>query len=160
MLLTNLILVWIVFQKDSKVILVPPQITKPLEIQGTTVSIGYLEEWTLFLAHLLWDVTESSVLIQGQTLLRLVDPSAYGRIKDRILTEQKRLKTDQISLRFSPVECKIPEGQTPLTLDVVGDFATYVGSSLVSTRRETHRFRYRMAPQGHLQLLAMEGVSS
>jgi len=160
MILTNLILVIVLFQKEDHIILVPPQISQPIDIQGNRVSVGYLEEWTLFLAHLLWDVTESSVITQGQTLLRLVEPGAYGAIKERILQEHKRLQNDHVSIRFSPVECKIPEDQPSLTMDVVGDFSIYVGSSLVSTKRETHRFRYRMDQKGHLKLLTIEVLSS
>jgi hypothetical protein len=46
--------------RSERVILVPPEIRRPLEIQGEKVSVAYLDEMSRFFIHLVWDRTPSS----------------------------------------------------------------------------------------------------
>lgn len=156
---TTSALSFVILFKNEKIILVPPHISKDMWIKGNHVSIGYLEEMSLFFLHLLMDVNEHSILVQGKTLLRFVSPNYYGVMKERILSGQKKLQKDQMSLRFSPCECKVPDETNGLVLDVVGDLYTYVGESKVSTHRETYRMSYDIK-HGIFQLLSLEVIQS
>ena len=125
----------LLFFKKERVIINPPELTQSYWVEGDRFSKSYLEEMAMFFTHLLLDVTESNVLPQGEILLRYVVPSAYGDFKDKLLADQKRLKKQQLSLQFTPQSIDLV---APLTLEINGFLANYVGTKKVAQFKETY----------------------
>src|SRR5687767_8218465 len=82
----------LLFFKKERTIITPPELSQSYWVQGNRFSPSYLEEMALYFTHLLLDVTESNVLLQGEVLLRYVSSEAYGRFKAKLLEDEKRLK--------------------------------------------------------------------
>lgn len=126
----------LLFFKQEKVIIVPPELKQSYWVQGNKFSDSYLEEMALFFSHLLLDVTESNILPQGDILLRYVQPECYGEFKTKLLQDVKRLKSQQLSLQFTPATVQVIG---PLTLEVKGLLSNYVGSKKISQIQETYQ---------------------
>lgn len=69
--------------------------------------------------------------------MRYVASNEYGHFKAKLLEEQKRLKAENVSLNFNPVDCVVVPGQ--MTVDVNGDLHTFVSDKKISQHRETYR---------------------
>jgi conjugal transfer pilus assembly protein TraE len=144
------------------VIITPPELTQSYWVQGSAFSKSYLEEMALFFSHLLLDVSQDSILSQGEVVLRYVVPNSYGVFKSKLLEDEQRLKKHQLSLHFIPKSVAFVQ---PLTVEVQGYLNHYVGSQRVSQVQETYRidfsqkksqlflesFRVVKSEQGNLQ---------
>jgi len=140
LLVSNVFLATLSFMRQERIIISPPDVKQQYWVEGETFSPSYLEEMGLYAAHLLLDVTESSILTQGQVLLRWVTPSTYGDFKTKLLEDEKRLKKEQATLHFKPGEVEVfPES---LTVHITGSLMTYVSAKKVSDVRETYRIRF------------------
>jgi len=128
------------FFRHERVIITPPQLTQGFWVDGNRFSPQYLEEMALHYAHFLLDVTEKNILYQGDILLRYVTPDAYGTFKARLLEDEKRLKKNNLSTRFSPSDVAISPDQ--LKVDITGELMSYVGDKKISQVRETYQFRF------------------
>lgn len=136
--LIMLLQTWLLCFKQERVIISPPELTQSYWVEGNRFSNSYVEEMALFFAHLLLDVTESSLIPQGEVLLRYVIPDSYGAFKSKLLQDHKRLKQQQLSLHFSPQSSKFVK---PLTLDLSGILTSYVAAQKVGQVKETYRIK-------------------
>ena len=131
---------WLFFRHE-RVIITPPQLTQSFWAEGNQYSSQYLEEMALHYAHFLLDVTEKNVLYQGEILLRYVAPEAYGTFKAKILADEKQLKNDHLSTRFSPTDVVVHPDQ--LAVDLTGELLSYVGDKKISDVKETYQIKFR-----------------
>lgn len=146
----------LLFFKHEKVIITPPELSQSYWVEGHRFSPSYLEEMAVFFAHLLLDVSESSILPQGEIILRYVWPESYGDFKKKLISDEKRLKKQQLSLHF---KAKTIEFHAPLILDIKGTLLSYVGSKKISEVQETYRMRLTQH-QGRLFLESFEVIQS
>ncbi len=129
------------FFRHERVIITPPQLSQGFWVEGNRFSPQYLEEMALHYAHFLLDVTEKNILYQGDILLRYVTPDAYGAFKARLLEDEKRLRKNNLSTRFSPSNVAISPDQ--LKVDITGELMSYVGDKKISQVRETYQFKFQ-----------------
>ena len=129
----------LLFFKNEKIIISPPELTQSYWVEGNRFSNSYLEEMALFFTHLILDVSESNILPQGEILLRYVSSNAYGEFKNKLLSDEKRLKNQQLSLQFTIQELEFIE---PMKANIVGSLSSYVGSQKISTTQETYRISF------------------
>ena len=141
MLSINTIQSLCLFFRHERVIITPPQLTQGFWVEGNSFSPQYLEEMALHYAHFLLDVTEKNILYQGDILLRYVTPDAYGAFNARLLEDEKRLKKNNLSTRFSPSDVAISPDQ--LRVDITGELMSYVGNKKISQVRETYQFKFK-----------------
>ena len=141
LLVTNLIQGASLFFRHERVIITPPQLTQSFWAEGNLYSPQYLEEMALHYAHFLLDVTEKNVLYQGEILLRYVSPEAYGTFKAKILADEKQLKNDHLSTRFSPTDVVVHKDK--LAVDLTGELMSYVGDKKISQSKETYQIKFR-----------------
>ena len=135
-----ILLTVLLFFRNERIVILPPELKQSFWVEGNRFSPAYLEEQGLYFSHLLLDVSESNILFQGEVLLRYVDPKVYGDFKTKLLEEEKRLKKDNLSVTFAPVDCEVyPEN---LRVDITGDLNGYVGAKKVTTSRETYRLEF------------------
>lgn len=139
------------FFHQERVVITPPQLTQGFWVEGNRFSPQYLEEMALHYAHFLLDVTEKNILYQGDILLRYVTPEAYGTFKAKLLEDEKNLKKNNLSTRFSPSDVAVsPED---LKVDITGDLMSYVGDKKISQVRETYQFQFQ-SKSGRLLIAA------
>jgi len=129
------------FWRHERIIITPPQLTQSFWIEGNQFSPQYLEEMALHYAHFLLDVTEKNILYQGDILLRYVTPESYGAFKAKLLADEKQLKQDHLSTRFSPTDVVVyPER---LAVELSGELMSYVADKKISQVKETYQIRFR-----------------
>src|SRR5579872_7139368 len=87
LLLIVLLQTLLLFFKREKIIINPPELKQGYWVEGDRFSNSYLEEMALFFTHLMLDVSESSVIPQGEVLLRYVSPESYGDFKTKLLSD-------------------------------------------------------------------------
>ena len=143
---------WLFFRHE-RVIITPPQLTQGFWVEGNSFSPQYLEEMALHYAHFLLDVTEKTVLYQGEIILRYVVPESYGAFKAKLLEDEKQLKTNHLSTRFAPSDVVISPEQ--LRVEISGELMSYVGDKKISQNRETYRFQF----QNHSGRLLIEAFT-
>lgn len=161
--LSSLLLISVVLQssflffRSEKTILLPPESKQSYWIEGNRFSPSYLEEHALYMAHLLLDVSESNILYQGDILLRYVDPQTYGAFKTKLYEDAGRLKKDNLSLHFVPVESEVFPNS--LSIEITGDLMGYMASKKVFSHRETYRVTFSQK-KGRLFLKSFDVVKS
>jgi conjugal transfer pilus assembly protein TraE len=129
------------FFRHERVVITPPQLTQGFWVEGNRFSPQYLEEMALHYAHFLLDVTEKTVLYQGEIILRYVVPESYGAFKAKLLEDEKHLKSSHLSTRFAPSDVVISPER--LRVDITGELLSYVGDRKISQVRETYRFQFQ-----------------
>jgi conjugal transfer pilus assembly protein TraE len=144
------------FFKHEKTILVPPDFKQSFWVEGEHFSSSYLEAMSLLFCRLILDVTEATVWPQGEMVLRYVWPASYGRFKQKLVEDEKRLKGQQLSLHFSP---QTITQVSPLVMEVQGLLHTYVGAKRISQVRESYRLSFKHH-QGQLFLEGFECVQT
>lgn len=157
LLFTNLLQSLLLFLKNEKVILMPPESKQSYWIEGNRFSPSYLEEQALYFTHLLLDVTEASILTQGDVLLRYVHSQMYGTFKTKLYEDEKRLKKDNLSLHFIPIECEVfPKD---MKVHITGDLMGYVASKKVTSYRETYALSFSSV-KGRLFLKSFDVIKT
>jgi len=84
----------------ERVILVPPEIERPLSVTSIRVSPEYLSDMSLFLSDLLLNVTPDNAAAQHAVFLRYVAPDRYGKLKGELLTQEERLVKEHMTVIF------------------------------------------------------------
>ncbi len=156
LLLIVLLQTVLLFFKKEKIIISPPELTQSYWVEGDRFSNSYLEEMALFFTHLMLDVSEANILPQGEILLRYVSSNAYGAFKTKLLGDEKRLKSQQLSLQFTPHSVELIE---PMQADITGSLSSYVGSQKISNSQETYRVSFSQH-KGRLFLESFELIKS
>jgi conjugal transfer pilus assembly protein TraE len=134
------ILAVLLFFKQERIVVHPPELRQSYWVEGNRFAPAYLEEMGLYFAHLLLDVSPANILYQGDVLLRYVWPKTYGEFRSRIMEDQKRLKQENVSMVFNPVECTVIPGQ--MAVEIHGDLVTFVADKKISSRRESYRVAF------------------
>jgi conjugal transfer pilus assembly protein TraE len=130
----------LLFFKNDKTIILPPELKQSFWVEGNKFSPSYLEEQGIYFAHLLLDVNQSNILSQGEILLRYVDPKFYADFRSKILNSQKRLQKDNLNCLFTIVETKVYANS--LSLELTGDLQGFVGNKKVTNNRETYLLEF------------------
>lgn len=156
LLLIVLLQTLLLFFKTEKIIISPPELKQSYWVEGDRFSNSYLEEMALFFTHLMLDVSEANILPQGEILLRYVSSKTYGEFKTKLLSDEKRLKSQQLSLQFTPQSVELT---APLQADVVGNLSSYVGAQKIANTQETYRVSFSQH-KGRLFLESFELIKS
>ena len=85
----------------ERVILVPPEIERPLSVTSTHVSPEYLSDMSLFLSDLLLNVTPDNAAVQHAVFLRYVAPDKYGKLKGELLAQEEHLVKEHMTVTFN-----------------------------------------------------------
>lgn len=157
LLMSNLTQSILLFSRSERIIVTPPQLTQSFWVEGNQFSPHYLEQMALHYVHMILDVSEANILYQGDIVLRSVVPEAYGIFKAKLLQDQKMLKKNNVSTRFSVVECKIKS--TILAVELTGDLMEYVGDKRISQGREIYQIEFENR-RGRLLIKAFTVIKS
>lgn len=141
MAISNLILVVHLFSSKERVVIVPAQVNTEMWTERKAVSREYLEEMSLFFAHLLFDNSAHSMPFQRDVILRNVDPPMYNQLKHKLANEEERYKKENLSTTFRPT--KIVINTTKLQAVISGLLTSYVGGKQIQQINDTYVIEFR-----------------
>ena len=75
-----------------------------------------------------------------EQVLRVVHPSAYGRVKDALVKIVSEQKGSDVAQAFAMTKLMVDPKR--LVSEVSGTATTYVGSKIIASDRRTYRFRW------------------
>ncbi len=139
----------------EKIILIPPSIEKSFWVSSKTVSPEYLAEMTAFFANLRFNMTPDNVSIQRETILRYTDPVYYDSLKSQLVQEADKISDQHITMAFFPVNVKVSSKNLKAIID--GDLKTFVGDTVLPTKRVSYQVSYRY-DSGRLLVKSFEEV--
>ncbi len=140
--ISNLVLVVFLFANKERVVLVPAQINTQMWTERKAVSKDYLEEMTLFFAHLLFDVSPHSMGYQRDVILRNVDPATYNSLKHKLIKEEEKYKKENLTTTFRPT--KIIVNTSKLETIVIGYLTSFVGGKQMQQITDTYLIKFRI----------------
>lgn len=136
LLITNLISSSLLFIKNERVILMPPELSASIWIEHDRVSSSYLEEMGMYFTHLMLDKTPASAHGNNTVLLRYIEPSYFSSFKKQLMEDDDRLIKNTLSTRFVPE--KINSNPNSKMVKITGQVQGYVGSKLISEKEHTY----------------------
>jgi len=125
--------------RDRTVVL-QPVLTRPLELSSSGVSREYLEMVTRDAAILMLNRTPQSVDYWMEAVLKIVHPSAYGRMKGELLKIANDQRGSSVAQYFTMEGMQVNPDQ--LTSHVTGVLHTMVGRQEVASLKRTFRFEW------------------
>lgn len=125
--------------RDREVVL-QPVLTRPIELSSAGASKDYLELVTRDATVLMLNRTPQNAQYWMDAVLRIVHPSAYGRMKGELLRIVNDQRGSSVAQYFTIESMKVdPEH---LTSEVSGVLHTMVGRQEVAALKRTFRFEW------------------
>ena len=90
------------WRTERSIILVPPTLTKEVEVTRTTASSEFKESWGLFLAELLGNTTPANADFLKTAIEPLLAPDIYRTVLDAMTDQIKAIKMDRVAISFTP----------------------------------------------------------
>ena len=125
----------------ERIILMPPNMSKDIWISNEHSSREYLERITFSLSELALNVTADNVDYQQEQLLQYADPSYYTKLKPELVALSDKIKNEHITTSFFPADIKVDCKKNEAI--IIGDLKTFVGDTLLPTKRVSYHFVYR-----------------
>ena len=139
LLAVALMLIMALTTKDREIVLAPV-LSRPLTISSASVSKEYLELVSRDAATMVLNRTPSGLDYWMEQVLKIVHPSAYGRVKNQLVKIVAEQKGSDVAQAFSMTGMTIDLPH--LTTDVTGFVTTYVGRQVISNEKKSFRFRW------------------
>ena len=122
--------------KSEHVVIVPPELKQSFWVEKSRASNAYLEEMGLFLISLILDNSPASAAYQRDVLLRYALPEFYSAFKTQLLADEERLKKENLSTNFRPLDVKVSRQSNHV--EITGDLMGFVGDKRDFQARETY----------------------
>lgn len=90
------------WRTERSIILVPPTLTKEVEVTRTSASSEFKESWGLFLAELLGNTTPANADFLKTAIEPLLAPDIYRTVLDAMTDQIKAIKMDRVAISFTP----------------------------------------------------------
>ena len=95
------------WRTERSIILVPPTLTKEVEVTRTAASSEFKESWGLFLAELLGNTTPANADFLKTAIEPLLAPEIYRTVLDAMTDQIKAIKIDRVAISFTPAACRL-----------------------------------------------------
>ncbi|QSA98089.1 TraE/TraK family type IV conjugative transfer system protein [Methylococcus sp. EFPC2] len=138
LVITNGISALAALRTERAVVLVPPNLTKEVEITRNTASSELKESWGLYLAELLGNVTPATSEFIANALAPLLSTEIYRSVMDAMSEQISAIKMDHIATSFKPRQVNY-ESETDKVF-VTGELTTQGPNSKAETRNRTYEF--------------------
>lgn len=122
--------------KSDHVVIVPPELNQSFWIEQNRASNAYLEEMGLFFISMILDHSPASCAYQREIILRYTLPESYSVLKTQLLADEERLKKENLSTNFRPIDVKVSRQSNHI--EITGDLIGFVGDKRVFHTRETY----------------------
>jgi len=108
--------------KDTTVVLVPPQLEERGQVSGSAASTSVYVSWGTYIATLLGNVTPQTVEMMAGNVGQHLSPAMYRSVLDQLNEQAKTLKEEQLSVSFVPTITRWEESVEAVV--VTGDMIT------------------------------------
>lgn len=139
LILVVLMLVLALSTKDREMVL-QPVLSKPLTLSSAGVSPEYFELVTRDTAVMVLNRTPSGLDYWMEQVLKVVHPSAYGRVKTALVKIVNEQKGSDVAQAFAMTSMTVDPKK--LVSEVTGTLTTYVGDKVIASDKRTFRFRW------------------
>ncbi|WP_338885746.1 TraE/TraK family type IV conjugative transfer system protein [Xenorhabdus sp. TH1] len=102
--IVSIVLIVLVFTKNERVVIVPPNLTTTSWIDNNEGSTAYMQSWAGYIATLLGNANPTSVKFIKESLEPFLAPTNRGAIMQTIDDEIGKIKRDRVSVSFSPTK--------------------------------------------------------
>lgn len=102
LIVTVLILIGMVANKESVVVIKPFTLHDEAWVTENESSQGYKEAWGFALAQLFGNVTPSNVGFIKERIERLLSPAIYNDVISVLEVQSQQIRNDRVSIRFEP----------------------------------------------------------
>jgi conjugal transfer pilus assembly protein TraE len=121
----------------------PPGAEQPFWLERSRVSREYLEAMAMHVIQLALNTSPATAELQGQALLRLVSPAAYGEVQKAIEGNVARLRATSSATTFWPGEIQVDVENKAVAFR--GLLNTWIGDRRTSQAEKAYvvRFAYR-----------------
>lgn len=142
MIVSNLVLAIYLLGHDSreKTIVVPPDMERPFSVRGNEASSEYLSQLGEWFASLTLSYTPKNIDYRSQVFLRYAAPESYSALQTHLQDEAKRIKRNEMSAMFFPMDARVRGEFVAIT----GEQVLRVGREIVSEKRITYRLQLRL----------------
>ena len=140
LLLLNLLQAFVTLVRPTRVVVMPPTLTRTVWVEDGRVSSSYVEEMAFFFASLLLETSPESASYRRDLVLRNTSPEHYGVLKAKLLEDERRLQKERVVTSVQPVSVKV----TGLKAEVTGDLSRFVGLKPISRSRDTYSFTFEV----------------
>lgn len=129
----GLILNATVFREETRIVVVPPTLTKEFWIDKSKASPEYLEQMSVFIATLTGNLAPRNAEYNVDVLLGYIDAERLVEVKDDLKAQAQYIKKNNISQAFYPDSSSInPKEQTAM---VEGRVTRHIGDIKVSEEK-------------------------
>lgn len=116
---------------NERIVVTPMALDRPLAVKGQRPSSEYLEELSLWLAHLMLDASPDSIATNKQLLMKHITPAARGAMSHKIDYFADRLKRDSASTTFAPSQVAVKPDRLGVAL--IGQLDTFISDRKTSS---------------------------
>lgn len=135
-LLSNLMLTLLAFNKKERTIVVPATVEKEFWIEGNRYSPSYLEQFGIFLAQLLLNKSPASVSLQNKILLEHVSPGSYPTFKKALEDEMREMQAKDLTYLFFPKNVRVNPKEKSVHFE--GERVTFLGTEKLLTEMQKY----------------------
>lgn len=125
-----------VLHAERTVVLIPPHLTKDVEVSRRAASSSLKESWGLYFAELMGNVTPGNADFLQIVLGDLLSPKVYRSIQEHLMDEIQQLKDERIAMSFKPRQV-FYEAETD-RIFVSGDHVSQGPNSQPDIRQRTY----------------------
>jgi len=156
MVISNVLLVAHIITNDTreKTVFVPPDMEQPFSIQGNKASPEYLMQVGEWFSSLALSYTPKNVDYRINVFLRYAAPENFSVLQTHLQDEAIRIKRNEMSSLFFPVDAKVRGSFVAIT----GQQVLRVGKEIVSEKRIAYRMEFRL-DGGFLHIIEFKEVN-
>lgn len=102
LLVISILLAFMGFTRKTIITMQPVTLIEEAWVSDNNSSISYKEGWGFYLAHMLGNVTPSTVSFVKEKLGPLLSPKVYSQTMEALESQSVQIINDKISMRFEP----------------------------------------------------------
>lgn len=100
--ITVLVLAISLMGKDTKIVLVPPEMTQESAVASNNADAPYKEAWATYVAMMLGNATPRTAPYISESIGKLMSPAVYRTMMDGLTEQASRISDEQLTIQFSP----------------------------------------------------------
>ena len=128
----------------QKVVLVPPNLDRKVQVSGVAVDPNYLKAMGMFVVYMAYNFSPETVKLQYKELLSLYAPDSYLENERVIKSMADRYSENQVVVNFFPSDMKIDTGKG--IVSITGQYKKYILGELISSKPKAEIIiKYRVA---------------
>ncbi len=138
--ISQILLIGLLWHKQERIVVVPTVVDKSFWVEKNQVSASYLEQMGLFISSLILTNSSATAKRQSEIILRHTEPEYAAKLTQALITEEKRLKQDQISYVFYPT--KVVASSKELSVILEGKQMVFSAGKRIDYRTLIYRINF------------------